>query len=895
MKVDGTYQSVIRGVSQQAPADRIEGQHGEAVNMVFDPVRGAVRRNGMVLENYKQYTFTEDPEKAIQDSLGYRVFSYRDGELDFHILYPSRPRTLTPSGGFTDAHLDTLLVRPMPLYGSRDFVPVVRRAGDTALSYYDEHGISAITAVGSYVLMAANDRTPTYSAVDQVDGQPWSNTASIWVRGGAYARTYTVKAKRADTGADFSVSYTTPTSVYTGSLSFSGINTSRPDATLKISQRQADYNTKVNQHVDAAARAIVPDAIAKELANRLNNAGFPGWTTVGSHLVNSNVAWLEVDDGGNGEYIRGVLREARDTDDLPDVHRVGKVIRVKPRDGDDDAYYLKAEAKQDGSTNTYQEVVWREAAGVLQTPLDVFSIGRYAQGKFYWASSPEQLQLLLDENGISVKVPQYEPSTSGDLDSNPTPSFFDRPISYLGVFQDRLLIGSGSVVTFSAQSDYFTWYRTTALTVPDSDPTEVTASGTEADTIRHGSLYDRNLILTGDKFVYTINGRENFTATKPNMSVQFSMVGAGGAAPAGLGKYVYLLKEDAQVGASRLMQIRSGPFQDSPVVDDVSKQLRDYVNGYPAEIVTLPSPNAVFVRTEYYAKSMHGFPRSRPWGLYLYQYLDAPDETRLFEAWGAWEWSTALGMPIGIADAGTGDALAVYTMAVGTDENGDRAISVMAHRVSVRPDPTGLPYLDGMRPAADAQSTGMLTPLALDDVRSVVYTAPSAVNSFQEPDGTDEGRWGDVPHPHYTVGDAPPETIDGGRWTGVQGWILDYVAQYPGYPVNSLYTGTAFPAYIDLTNPFVRDREGKAVLEGRLTLTSLQVTTTRTAGLRAWWRDHDGYIQSSGFEDGYHRIRYSTTVWVGRETKDVQIRLEAINWWPLTINSIAWKGNWFKY
>jgi hypothetical protein len=31
---------------------------------------------------------------------------------------------------------------------------------------------------------------------------------------------------------------------------------------------------------------------------------------------------------------------------------------------------------------------------------------------------------------------------------------------------------------------------------------------------------------------------------------------------------------------------------------DVSRQLRDYVNGTPAEMVSLSSPNILFVRTE---------------------------------------------------------------------------------------------------------------------------------------------------------------------------------------------------------------------------------------------------------------------------------------------------------
>ena len=65
--------------------------------------------------------------------------------------------------------------------------------------------------------------------------------------------------------------------------------------------------------------------------------------------------------------------------------------------------------------------------------------------------------------------------------------------------------------------------------------------------------------------------------------------------------------------------------------------------------------------------TFNSFPRARPWGLYLYQYLDADNGQRVLDSWSAWEWSTALGTPIGITGSGTGDSLYIYTVAFGAD------------------------------------------------------------------------------------------------------------------------------------------------------------------------------------------------------------------------------------
>jgi hypothetical protein len=103
-----------------------------------------------------------------------------------------------------------------------------------------------------------------------------------------------------------------------------------------------------------------------------------------------------------------------------------------------------------------------------------------------------------------------------------------------------------------------------------------------------------------------------------------------------------------------------------------------------------------------------------------------------------------------------------------------------------------------------------------------------------------------------------------------------------------------FPAFVDITNPFVRDFHGRAKTWGRLTLSRIRATLIRTAGFDSQTVDHVGTKQSTHLSGVFERIRYGVNVWVGRDTRDVQIRLAARDWMPLTINALEWAGQWFE-
>ena len=54
MIYEGTYRSLIQGVSQQTPQERLDGQLGAQVNMLSDPVNGLRRRTGTKLHGRMQ-------------------------------------------------------------------------------------------------------------------------------------------------------------------------------------------------------------------------------------------------------------------------------------------------------------------------------------------------------------------------------------------------------------------------------------------------------------------------------------------------------------------------------------------------------------------------------------------------------------------------------------------------------------------------------------------------------------------------------------------------------------------------------------------------------------------------------------------------------------------------
>lgn len=648
MKRTGSYDSIIRGVSQQVPHDRIIGQHWEQVNLISDPVRGLARRHG---------SFRKDSASLGRVGLGLSPADIEDattrGERTLFIEGVEYSFNFT-----TGAEGSTLPVLVVVNKDTGKFVPVSMSPTTwAALS----SGITTACAAGRYVLLGLAGQPATATTEDGTAAT--ADVHAVWIRGGAYSRTFSVSLQG---GATYE--YTTMESYYAGTLDLSGLDPKDEDYVQQVNERQAEYSTAVNQHIAASAKDIVPSNVAQKLVDAMVADGVDA-TRHGAHIIIRHSGAVTADDDGNGDYIRVVSRTVTSSSAMTLLHEVGKVVKVSPTNGSD-AYYLRAE-NDDGETGI-AEVVWREAPGVVVTPTFIAAAAKLINGEF------EVVLNLEDFSDHTPDSPTFYPSRSGDLVSQPLPDLFGRVVTHMQMLQDRLMVVAGSTVLLSVSGDYFNFFRKSAITLQDDDPIEMYAQGNEDDVITSSAQMDRNVILFGRRNQYLITGNSAITPSNAFITAAASYEGGNVCPPTHAGGLVFFTQRRER--RLTLQQMQPGQYADKLDAFDISTPLDGYLSGTPTQIIAMTSPSLVVVKTKEYVN-----------GFYTYSFLDTSDQAeRIYDSWSRWEWHEGLGYCLAVTPDDSG-ILAVYIREVQGDWH------LVLDRFSRETDVSDYPYLDSQQ------------------------------------------------------------------------------------------------------------------------------------------------------------------------------------------------------
>lgn len=923
MKASGSYGNLIQGVSQQAPKDRREGQLGEMVNMLPDPANGLSRRHGSrwIAERDTGVDFTSY-QTVVKDTATWRKFEYNNSGVDYVISYRTGARVV-------GSPLPSMVVFDRT---NKVFLPVVRNVVDADLDLFESGGCSAITSIGKYVFAAGHSIVPVVASVDNWGAASNQDKAVVWVRGGAYSRTFKVTATKVDNSV-VNFEYTTPKSSYSTALDLSGVpqivadpaggfdtrnegafiqliggfyqhtlnwgvwtpsaltakkvftpmtnvypaapaaanefswvagqatvrfhssqlnvtditinytsdkTLVNPNYTSIVTALTNNYNSAVTSHIGTAAEAIQPQAIAEQLRLAAVAAGLVAATRQDSTVILEGIKAVSTQDGGDGSLIRGVANEVSSADQVSNLHIIGKVVKVTAR-GSEESYYLRAIPKNTTVTSGYSEVSWVEGAGISHSISKALMFGVANAGNFYLASSAALLSAILP--GVH---PTWVDSTVGDVNTSPVPFFIGRKITYLGVFQDRLAIGCGGVLRFSKIGDYLNLFRTSVLTAPANDALEMLSQGSEDDTIMHSVLYDRDLVVFGDKRQYAVSGRAVLSPTNANMPVMSSHDGAGSLPPVAVGGLIFYGKQGST--SPSVHEIRPGPVAESPEAYSISTQLSSYFIGAGVELSATAKPATLFFRTAD-ARST----------IYTFSYLDT-SAGRQQDAWGKWEFNPTLGAII--AMSGTPDGLLILSL-----RSAHNKVWVVA---DVCPMSAGLseqPYLDSIRPwSVVMTNTGSLRDNTPGDW-SVAF------------DNSTEYQFiGAALNQQSVLSSRFPTAV--GMWAGVKQ-----------------------DSYLTPTNPYVKDRAGKAIMTGRLTVTKLTMSFTNSSGVTVVV---DSNTDSSQVSNSYvlgnpavrvGRVPVSTgqlSIPVGKANVEYESTFKANTWLPMTITGIDWVGQFFN-
>ena len=847
--VSGSYASVTRGVSEQVPHERRPGQHGEQTNMISDPVRGTARRHGsLCIDSTAFATYSSDYNSTIADIKNFKTFTFFSDGVEHALIARTAAK---PAGSLA----------PVAFCLNKDigaFIPVVSATSDAVLDSLVSGGVSALVNTGRFVFIAGHTIVPGAVNTAAWDTDANKRMVALWVRGGAYSRTFTATLKMAS-GATTVISYKTKASSYPGVLDTSSILYSDPEYQKKVNDATAAYNTAATQWIGEAAADIQPDNIAQKLLEAGNAAGVYG-TRIGSHVVfnaDQTIVEISIDDGGDGSLLRGVGAEIAMQEAVSTIHYVGKVVRVLPKNIDgSDSYYLKAYPRIDGTTG-WAEVVWRECAGYEVKPTGVFVYGTVESGTLYLAGSAAKLTAL-----TGLANPDFEPNKVGDSDSAPAPQFIGSKISYLGMFQERMIVGSGATVFMSRPGDYLNFFRTSVLTVQDNDPIELYALGAEDDEIIHGAIHDKSLFLFGRRKQYAIPGRSLITPKSNSIVPMSAFEDAVSAAPVQTGNLVFYSKPRNSTAArpsSSVYQLQIGVVADSPESFDVSQQLDKYLVGIPVEHAAVTAkPHTLFLRT-----SMNDY------GVYVYRYIDAAAGTeRLWDSWSQWKWDVALGECAGITEHNGG--LIIFTLRSGL-VGANKTLWLVADRYSLDSATSPRQYSDSLVPLASAISGEWINPTQA--------TWPTAQIAFD---------------------DTVPEFLLG--TTGDK--VANLTEAYPT-KLAALWVGLPMPACFQPTAPFMRDRNDRAILDGRLTFSRLEMSLVDSGGCKVVIRDPGGERTALNFTGrivGYSTatigqqpiVTTNVSAGVYRETRGACVCINAVTWLPLTVSAMSWRGQFFN-
>ena len=895
MKASSRYPTLLMGVSQQTPNARLPGQHTEQVNLIPDPVVQLARRWGSV------FTARGPFDGVASESVNSRTVTYRFDGKDYVVCLPL-VGTSVPAIVYnkTDAKV-------MELAFSLSDKPVA----DLVAS-----GVSAVTTLGRYTIIAAND-----SRIKLEDTSPlWDSVgvaspyAALWVRAGAYDRKFVVTVSRPSL-PDVVLEYRTPVANFPGTLDVSGVpaNTlaagggtettietafaetypgaigdagrhrlnyyqwtptaltcaregvamtnvhpakpttasqfawvsgddyvytfdttdvdtpvvtisythlkveANPSYTSLVSALTAKYNSDVSAWIVSSATAIMADNIAIAIKDLAVAAGLTA-TAENGHVYFSDVSNVVATDGGDDTLIRVAAHTVRDVADLTSRHHVGHVVRVKPGTSGD-VYYMVATAKIEGGPD-WQEVLWVEGQRQVRQLTGGFILGSPdPETNTFYLASPEYMDTLRvpvydGPTRVTPDVPEFIASTVGDEDSDVSPYFVNRQINYLGVFQDRLLVGSDGVIRASATGDYFNFYRSSVLTEAASDPLEMLSKGSDDDIIRYSVEHEKNLLLFGNK-QYLIAGQSILSPTNAVMPTLGNHKGADTMQPVAQSGLVFYIKRSAR--GSTAYQLQPGAYAETFDSYVITPHLSTYIPKDVQEISFVAEPSMLLVRHANTSK------------LTVFHYLDASDK-RQQAAWYSWKYSDACGKLVSAVQV-NGDVLLIWI----------RGSEVV---VDIQPLNSGLsdrPYLDSQVPIGDY---------------------------------------------------APWATHTADALTFIGGEVSEDVVG------DDKYSGIMFDAYVELSPPFQLDQQGRSKLNNDLVVSQVNFDLADSAGCVVNIDGEDLILTPEVVDlavpDTTPVTNEVVCVAIGQRNVDYSLTIKSRLWLPLTITAVYWTGQIFN-
>ena len=914
MKVANSYASLVRGVSEQNPQDRLPGQHAEQINMMPDPVAGLARRHGTrwLAEQALPYS----SEANVADSASWRTFVYTDAGKEYALLYR------------TD---DGETATPLLAYNLTDNVWLTVESDPSDLDVGSRllFGVSAITSAGKYALMATKSHLVEGTSVNKWAEEANQTKAAVWVRGGAYSRKFKITAKLRSDGSTVEFEYTTPASAYQGTLDTSKIplyafdpagGTATDQEALWIkpggtgtltwgtwgpSALVVRYNTTVMTNVWPAAPVGISEynwpfaggliTFDPILAGSVNvTATYSHTKTIANPQYSSQVAQAQAEYNNAVTTWIGTASAAIQPAAIAEQLRLAAVAAGLTATRVDAAFILDDVEDLTVTDNGDNSLIKGTGAKVdLTTNLTAYHI----PGKIVKVQSRQTDDALYfkavakdpDETGLTNVTWEECAGTEHTLDLGLILGRAEGTSYYLATTASFMnaLTGETEAPVYSVNPcgdidsvpmPHMVGRVITSLAVfqdrlivGSAGVIRVSKSGDYFNFFRSSLL----TVLAEDAFEVSSRGREDDELRFPVVydrdlvifarDAQYAISGRTPLAATGANLSVI----SSHKGAATVPPVAAGSFVFYAKQGDESFSAHQLQPGQVAE-----SPEAYLISAQLdrylsgnviellqIAKPAMLLARSTGArnSVYAFNYIDSAGQGRVQDAWHRWDYTFPIA---GMASSKDG----VVLFSIVENETG---VFIVA---DLQPLTAGLstdPYLDSRRNYSDLGIGTSLTPTSSNSHARVAFN--------------DDTEW-------RFIGGAITEADE-------------LIAQFP--EASALKAGYLIPASVTLTNPFIKDRNDKSITSGVLTITVISITLRDSGGCVSTIEvpGQDPIVdkfngRTLGNLDNLVGIEPIATGQVSipvlQDTRDYTLTIASRDWFPFTITAIDWVGQFFN-
>ena len=513
--INTSLPNLIQGVSQQPDAVRYDGQCEVQENALSSVVDGLQKRPAA--------EFVFDAQKGtshiIDEDLSENTF--------FHLYKRSDTERycFTQDGDVLRIHnADTGEKCIITEQTTTDFTITdneVNTSGTYLSSLTPKQNLKSLTIGDSTFLLNTSVATDNSTATISSD---LNNGSLVFIKQGDYSKRYGIKINNITQQI-----FSRPTT---------------PANNPKAGGNE-DEGTATQSHMADSSRIL--DALKTRIAGSgstytQNNITFTV-TQLGNLMylktTSSQAYTITAFDGLSGEGLGVVHREVSSLADLPTTaphnYKV-KVIGDAELNQDDFYCQFKLADNDNAADDTIGEGSWIECAGAL-VPTDIDE------------STMPRIFVSTDVNTFEIRRMSFDSLKSGDLDSNPYPSFLGNAINNLFQYKNRLgFLSLDSVIMSEAgfggydsvnKKQSYNFFRTTVTDLLDGDPIDVSVSSNDVTNLRSAQPFQENLIMFSENSQFVLKGGELLTPKSVSVTAVTNFNTVDTVDPIPLGSYLY--------------------------------------------------------------------------------------------------------------------------------------------------------------------------------------------------------------------------------------------------------------------------------------------------------------------------------------------------------------------